>query len=91
QAMSDVATGRTVCRPHRITTEPAELKNAVDALVAQIHTLYPALPNARWVARRLLDGDERIIQALRRGELGDLTRTEAEAMTGNLQLRLEAA
>lgn len=91
QAMSDVATGRTVCRPHRITTEPTELKNAVDALVAQIHSLYPALPNARWVARRLLDGDERIIQALRRGELGDLTRTEAEAMTGNLQLRLEAA
>ena len=91
QAMSDVATGRTVCRPYRIATEPADLKHAVDALVAQIHTLYPALPNARWVARRLLDGDERIIQALRRGELGDLTRTTAEAMTGNLQLRLEAA
>ncbi len=91
QAISEVASGQIVCRPYRVESEPAELKYAVDTLVAQIHALYPTLPNARWVARRLLDGDERVIQALRRGELGDLTRTAPEAMTGNLQLRLEAA
>jgi ferrous iron transport protein B len=59
--------------------------------VAELHTLYPKLPNARWVALRLLDGDERIIQALKRGELGDLARTAPEATNGNLVFRMEAS
>ncbi len=47
-------------------------------MVSQIETLYPNLPNARWVALRLLDGDQRIIEAIRRGELGDLSRGDSE-------------
>jgi ferrous iron transport protein B len=78
QATSEVATGRTVCRPHRIRTESPELTRAVSRLVEQIRRLFPELPNARWVALRLLDGDERIIQAIRSGELGDLSRAEAK-------------
>ncbi len=72
QAVSDVATGRTVCRPYRARREPAAVRAAADTLVAQLHALLPNLPNARWVALRLLDGDERIIRALRQGELGEL-------------------
>lgn len=72
QAVADVATGRTICQPHRLQNEPPELKTALDQLVGQIHVLYPDLPNARWVALRLLDGDERIAEAIRKGELGDL-------------------
>jgi ferrous iron transport protein B len=41
-------------------------------LAAQIRAALPELPNARWVALRLLDGDERIAAALRSGELGQL-------------------
>ncbi|MBN1991141.1 MAG: 50S ribosome-binding GTPase [Anaerolineae bacterium] len=92
QAMSEVATGRFVCRPHRIKNEPSALKQAVAALVAQIEALHPNLPNARWVALRLLDGDPRIAEALRKGELGDLSRGQPDQAEGaNLTLTLEAA
>jgi Fe2+ transport system protein B len=72
QAVSQVATGQFVCKPRRIQNEPPELRRAVAELAARVETAFPGLPNARWVALRLLDGDERIIQAIRRGELGEL-------------------
>jgi ferrous iron transport protein B len=73
-----MVTGKTICKPHRIQSEPPELKRSIAILVEQINTLYPDLPNARWVALRLLDGDERIAQALVKGELGDLSSHEDE-------------
>jgi Fe2+ transport system protein B len=72
QTISEVASGQTVCKPHRIKNEPATLKRAVAQLAAKIEAAVPALPNARWVALRLLDGDERIAEAVRRGELDSL-------------------
>lgn len=79
QAIDEVATGQTICRPHRVKIESPALKQAVDRLVNQIEATFPGLPNARWVALRLLDGDENIIQAIHKGELGDLTRENAAA------------
>jgi ferrous iron transport protein B len=70
-----VATGRTVPRPRRIGSEGRALKQAVSELVREIEATFPGLPNARWVALRLLDGDPRIAEAVRKGELGDLART----------------
>jgi ferrous iron transport protein B len=90
-AISDVATGHAVCRPHRIQNEPPELKRAIDVLVEKLDAIFPGLPNSRWVALRLLDGDERIAQAIRRGELGELSRGSPEAAPQNLDLRLESA
>jgi ferrous iron transport protein B len=72
QAMSDVAAGKTVCRPHRLANEPPAIKRSLNELVAQLKAAYPALPNARWVAMRLLAGDERLMEALRSGELDNL-------------------
>jgi hypothetical protein len=46
--------------------------------VEQIQAAFPQVPNARWVALRLLDGDERIIQAVEAGELGDLVYTRED-------------
>jgi Fe2+ transport system protein B len=89
-AVAEVATGETICKPHRIESEPPELKYAVSQLVNQIETIYPNLPNARWVALRLLDGDERIAQAIREGELGDLSRGATDDSNRNLDLKLEA-
>jgi hypothetical protein len=47
------------------------------------------------VALRLLDGDERLMQAVRQGELGDLTRPELvmlpEAAANNRLIPLEVA
>jgi ferrous iron transport protein B len=91
QAISEVASGKLVPRPHRLDSEPPELKHAIRTLVAQLESAYPGLPNARWVALRLLDGDERIRDALRRGELGTLARASGEGIGGNLDLKLEAA
>ena len=46
---------------------PAEVQRALDELVPMIVELAPGLPNARWVAFRLLDGDHRVRQALLSG------------------------
>lgn len=89
-AVSEVATGQTVCQPHRIKNEPPALKKAIQQLVSQLEAAFPGLPNARWVALRLLDGDRRLIEAVERGELGDLTRDDPGATPGNLYLQLEA-
>ncbi|NJN97867.1 MAG: iron transporter FeoB [Anaerolineales bacterium] len=91
QAVSEVATGKIVCQPHRLKSEPPALKKAVAELVAQLETMFPGLPNARWVALRLLDGDPRIVEAVERGELGELTRTEAIPLETSLILPLEVA
>jgi len=91
QAVSEVATGQTICKPHYIQNEPPDLKRAVSQLVAQIEVLYPGLPNSRWVALRLLDGDKSIVEAILKGELGELSRGTAEDTQHDLDLRLEAA
>ncbi len=91
RAISEVATGQFVCQPHRIKNEPPHLKKAIAELSVQIEQAFPGLPNVRWVALRLLDGDQRIIEAVERGELGDLTRDDPGDTTGNLYLQLEAA
>lgn len=89
QAISEVATGKVVCKPHRLKNEPPALKKAVTELVTRLEATFPGLPNARWVALRLLDGDQRIIEAIERGELGDLTRDDPGQTNGNLALQLE--
>jgi ferrous iron transport protein B len=90
KTMSDVAAGRTVGKPHRIQSEPPELKHAVAQLVKQIKSAFPGLPNARWVALRLLDGDESVIDAVRKGELGKLGQPVPGAAS-RLDAKMEAA
>lgn len=80
QAIDDVATGRTITKPHRIKSEPPGLKRAVTQLAAQLERAFPSLPNARWVALRLLDGDPRIVEAVQRGELGELSDANASLL-----------
>jgi ferrous iron transport protein B len=72
QAIADVASGKIVCRPRRLDDEPAPLRAALGQLVGQLRAAYPNLPSPRWVAMRLLAGDERIREALRNGELESL-------------------
>ena len=72
RAIADVATDRLACRPRRLMADPPALQPALQDLIARLETAFPGLPNARWVALRLLAGDEAIIEAVRRGELGQL-------------------
>ena len=75
-AIHEVATGKTRPKPRRVETYSPILQTSVAKLEEKILRLYPDLPNSRWVALRLLDGDEDIIQSLRSGELGELMRLE---------------
>lgn len=75
QAIDDVGSGRFISRPHRLQTEPPDLRDAIGALAEKITAVVPRLPNARWVAMRLLGADETIIAALRSGELGRMGRS----------------
>jgi ferrous iron transport protein B len=72
QAIVEVATGVTVCKPHRVGGASPELEKAVQRLASEVLEVYPELPNAPWVALRLLDGDAKLAQAVREGELGEL-------------------
>lgn len=82
RAINEVATGVFVCKPHRIRAHSKALDHAVNELVGPITARFPGLNNARWVALRLLEGDERVIEAVRSGELGSLGRTELERAPG---------
>lgn len=68
----EVASGKYFCKPHRLKTTSRELSFAVDKLSREISKEFPNLPNTRWVALRLLEGDQSIIDAIRSGELGNL-------------------
>jgi Fe2+ transport system protein B len=82
QTIAEVASGQTVSKPHRIKNEPPALKRAVSELAGRVEAIFPGLPNARWVAMRLLDGDERIAEAVRKGELGELAAAGLEPAAG---------
>jgi ferrous iron transport protein B len=70
-AVAGVATGETPTTPKRVEGTP-EFQRAVSELVPLVEALAPGVPNARWIAIRLLDGDARVEQALVSGQLADL-------------------
>jgi len=85
QAIHEVALGIYPCKPYRLKTDNPQLKAAIDTLVEKIHAAFPQLPNARWVAIRLLDGDERIAEAIRKGEIGNLALTNDNEAVKQIQ------
>ena len=68
QTISEVANGKIICKPHRIKNIPKNIENAVQKLSLEIKKEYPEIANSRWIAFRLLEGDEHIIELLRTGE-----------------------
>ena len=66
--VADVIEGEIVTQPKRVEGTP-EFQRAVNELVPMIEQLAPGVPNARWLAIRLLDGDAKVQQALISGEL----------------------
>jgi Fe2+ transport system protein B len=74
-AIDEVASGRYVCQPHRMKSRSTKLNHAISALSRQLSEQFPDLPNLNWVALRLLEGDNTIIEAIRSGELGTLKST----------------
>lgn len=64
-----VASNEIKCKPHRIKNLKKSAKEAIDNLTKRINEIYPGLPNSRWVAMRLLDGDQRVLDGLKDGSL----------------------
>ncbi|MFV1995490.1 MAG: FeoB small GTPase domain-containing protein [Verrucomicrobiales bacterium] len=76
KAISEVATARVVCKPLRVRNQSPKLNRALDELTGEIESRFSAVPNPRWVAMRIMEGDQRIIEALRDGELKDIERAD---------------
>jgi len=71
RTVADVIDGQLATRPLR-AKHPPEVEAAIEELAPLIERELPGVPNARWIAYRLLDGDHRIRQALATGELAQL-------------------
>jgi ferrous iron transport protein B len=80
--ISEVASGRFSYKPHRIQATSRRLEGSIKTLTREVKAVYPDLPNPRWVAMRLLDGDERIIESIMKGELGSLRQVDND-LSGN--------
>jgi len=75
--VAEVVSGRLQPRPHRVTGDGA-FQEAVAELVPLVKAAAPGLPNPRWVAMRLLDGDLRVQQALLSGELAQAAARQSQ-------------
>jgi ferrous iron transport protein B len=71
ETVSDLVAGTLSPRP-KLPPAPTPLAEAMHQIVPLVERLAPCLPQARWVAYRLLEGDERIRDALVSGELAAL-------------------
>lgn len=69
--IESIAARSNATHPHRIEHLDEKLEEAIKILVVKLLEEFPGLPNARWVAMRLLEGDESIIQAVRDKKLGE--------------------
>ncbi len=72
----EVATGKYVCKPYRIKSSSKELNYAVEKLSKMLLEEFPNLPNVKWVALRLLEGDQSVIDSIKNGELGRIYSTD---------------
>lgn len=70
-AILGVASGTIQCRIHPAPDLGAEVEASLARLTEAVLAEYPGLPNARWVALRLLEGDPSVVREARNGTLGD--------------------
>jgi Fe2+ transport system protein B len=77
-AVEGIVSGELSTQPRHVRGTP-EFRRAVDELVPMIEGVAPGIPNARWLAIRLLDGDARVQAALLSGELPDLVARQRRA------------
>ncbi len=73
--MREVISGKIVTTPYRVK-RPAGLQDSLEEIGAMVRELCPGLPNTDWVAMRIIEGDQRVREALLSGELAALTPRE---------------
>lgn len=75
EAVAGIARKSVETHPHRIQYLDEKLEEAIETLAKDLRKTFNNLPNARWVAMRLLEGDESIIEAVRTKKLGAISDT----------------
>jgi ferrous iron transport protein B len=78
--VAEIIQGSIATQPLRVDGTP-EFQKAVSELVPMIEQAAPGVPNARWLAIRLLDGDAKVQQALLSGELAQRVARQQQADT----------
>ncbi len=78
EAVAGVSSGELHTVPLRVTGTPA-FHRAISELVPLIESVAPGVPNARWIAIRLLDGDAEVEEALTSGRLAGLAADQQES------------
>jgi GTP-binding protein len=76
--IAEVIEGTIATKPLRVEGT-AEFQKAVNELAPMIELTVPGIPNARWLAIRLLDGDARVQKALTSGELAKIVGRQQSA------------
>jgi Fe2+ transport system protein B len=73
KTLAGVATGEIACSPRRVAKFDRRVEAEVSELVTSLERDYPGIVNARWIALRLLEGDESIIAEIKAGTLGEIS------------------
>ena len=83
EAVAQVATGETRCRPPALRLALPELENALGAVGGRLDGAFPGLPQRDWIALRLLAGDRGLLAAAADGRLAALA-SGADAALGEV-------
>lgn len=73
--IASVISGEIATKPLRVKGSE-QFQSAVNSLSEEIKKMFPGVPNARWLAIRLLDGDVRVKEAIQTGEINDLVKSQ---------------
>ena len=71
RCIAGIVSGEIITKPYRAKRE-GMLQRSLDEISSMILKVCPGLPNADWVAMRMLEGDSRIREALLNGDLAAL-------------------
>jgi len=81
-----VARGEIRPSPRRLHYEE-DLQDAIDSLLPYVEEAFPGMPNARWIAMRLIDGgDVRLREEIEGGILADLAGQIGDSSLGGVML-----
>jgi Fe2+ transport system protein B len=72
QTIQQMAEGQLIAKPRKVKNLSGGLEKSVNQLSQAIEKQFPGLPNSRWVAFRLLEGDQRMTEAVINNELMEL-------------------
>jgi ferrous iron transport protein B len=71
-AVAQVASGETRCRPPALRLDLPELEQALVDVMSGMERAFPGLPHREWIALRLLADDHGLLEAAANGQLAEL-------------------